>query len=178
MIQYEQTAGSKHKHMHMQKSRHFDRVASLKPVDLEKRMALSEEEEETYRPRAISVENEKSKEDEKAWRLVEEAKSSIASKCLTMSKAEKKLLFDFFEESSEEYIENAEEERQLSKVAEEWISGESQQTNLGWEMCVREMDKCWRWTNISDEERKQLGMELEFEVLTSLVNELVLELTS
>lgn len=172
-----QTAGSKHKHM--QKIRHLDhRVGSLQPVSLEKLMALSEAEEEDE---AIPVDKEKSKEEGKAWRLVNEVKSSIACKCLEMSEVEKKVLLEFLKQSGEESGENknyAEKEGQLSKVAEEWISGEFKGVKLGGEVYVKEMDKCWRWRNISDEEGKQVRMELEFELLTALVNELVLELTS
>lgn len=100
----------------------------------------------------------------------DESKKGSEKKEVTsrLNEAEKKLFLDLFND-----IGNEEE---VSKVVMEWISGESQELmshNMNWEVCVREMDKCERWTNISDE---RVGIQLELEVLTSLMNELVLEL--
>ncbi|XP_054775923.1 uncharacterized protein LOC129284458 [Prosopis cineraria] len=164
-------AGNKNKHT--QKSRRFDDVASsLKPIDLEKRMAILSLEVLEDELTAVQR-NEKSKGEEKAWLLVNELETSRTT-CM-INRAEKKLLLDLFNN-----MENNEDEEmkegEISKAAKEWISGERQGvSNMGWEVCVREMDRCERWTNISDE---GVGMELEFEVLKSLMNELVLELTS
>lgn len=133
------------------KIRHSDHEASsLKPIDLEKRMAVFSE----------AKENIKGGEEE-TWMLINELESS------RLNSAEKKLLFDLFSGSTEN-------EDQVTKMAKEWISGESPGVStMGWPVCVRERDKCERWTNISDE---QVGIQLEFEVFTSLMNELVLEL--
>ncbi|KAK4262713.1 hypothetical protein QN277_028240 [Acacia crassicarpa] len=145
----ETICGSKNKQT--QKIRHFDhKASSLKPIDLEKRMTEFSE----------AKENIKGSEEE-MWMLINELESS------RFNSAENKLLFDLFSGSTEN-------EDIVTKMAKEWTSGESKGVSyMGWQVCAREMVKCERWTNISNE---QVGIQLEFEVLTSLMNELVLEL--
>ncbi|KAI9076955.1 hypothetical protein K1719_041117 [Acacia pycnantha] len=141
--------GSKNKQT--QKIRHFDhKASSLKPIDLEKRMSEFSEAKEKIKG-----------SEEEMWMLINELESS------RFNSGENKLLFDLFSGSTEN-------EDMVTKTAKEWISGESKGvSNMGWQVCVREMDKYERWTNISNE---QVGTQLEFEVFTSLMNELVLEL--
>ena len=114
--------------------------------------------------------------------LLNLVKMSIPSNCLTI-KAEN-LLFDYFKQSTGENndIDKISKKLDLCKVAEDWILGQPQEVYLGWEVhegrqvYIKEMDKCVEWRNF-DKEVQQIGLELENEVLTSLVNELVLDFT-
>ncbi|KAL2321663.1 hypothetical protein Fmac_026042 [Flemingia macrophylla] len=173
------------KHKHMQKRSHFERVAKLKPVDLEKRFAFLELEDEPHNHSCLPKNCNnmcRGNIDENARDLVNFVKRSTPSNGLTV-KAES-LLFDFFKHSIGESGEDVDHSKkfQLCKVAEDWIRGQPQEMYLGWEVdggrCVyiSEMDKCWE--KKSDKQVQQLAMELANEVFENLVNEFVLDLTN
>ncbi|XP_027362599.1 uncharacterized protein LOC113870201 [Abrus precatorius] len=185
------------KHKHMQKTRHFNRVASLKPVALEKKISWLElQKDESInnhptepRPVFVSITNTQSRNNNPLRDTVEENardlltlfKKSIPLVCLKIET--ETLLFDFFKQSIWENcgIENI-MKRQLCEVAEDWIRGPKEQylsfqVRKGRDTYIKEMDKCGSWTN-SDEEIQCLAMELEVEFSISLVKELVLDLTT
>ncbi|OIV92743.1 hypothetical protein TanjilG_00877 [Lupinus angustifolius] len=171
------------KHKHVKKSQRFNRVGSLKPVALEKRMVWSimhEDEAILYnhhiKPSPTLLPNIMCKSDmvcdnieQNAHDLVNHVKMSIPSSNSLRSETEK-LLFDFFKQSISDNnndIEHSMKQREyLSKIAEDWISGQPHQKQNKQCLSLR----------IGDEEIQHLVMELEVDFSSSLVNELVLEL--
>ncbi|RDY02375.1 hypothetical protein CR513_14170, partial [Mucuna pruriens] len=182
---------------HMQKRRHFEGVAPLEPVVLEKRftrLELEDEPRKHYRkqcsPVSMRTQNgnsnlrrDKSHNiEENARDLLNLVKSSIQSNCLIIKT--ENLLFDYFKQSIEENKDIDDDDSKklhLCKVAEDWIHGQPQEVYLDWEVqggrCVyvREMDKCGEWKNF-DQEIHQLALELANEVLANLVNDSLLDL--
>lgn len=192
---YFNSTGADHKHV--QKRRHFQSAASLEPVDLEKRIACSELEDEPHShstkqcsvsvPIMCTQKGNNNIEEDNARDLLNMVKRSIPSNCLIV-KAEN-LLFDYFKQSIGENNDvefDHSKKVQLCKVAEDWIQGKPQELYLGLEVQegrrvynIGEMDKCGEWKNNNcDQEKQQLALQLENEVFTSLVNELVLDLTT
>ncbi|KAE9614166.1 hypothetical protein Lal_00016706 [Lupinus albus] len=183
------------RHMHNQKRRHFKSVASLERVTLEKRMTRLDLEIETYElrsslfPSSVLVPTMVTQNvttnvlihniDENVLDLLNFIKKSIPSNYL-ITKVEN-LLFDYFKQSIEENnnIDHS-KKLHLSEVAQDWIIGQPQELYLGWEVkegrhaYIRDMDKEWKFF---DQQSQQVTLELENEVLTSLINELVLDLT-
>ncbi|CAL0312685.1 unnamed protein product [Lupinus luteus] len=187
------TEGNQHKHN--QKRSHFKGVASLEPVTLEERMARSDLEVETYESRSslfpysasmptMSTQNVVTNAlsdniDEDVHDLLNFIKNSIPPNYM-ITKAEN-LIFDYFKQSIEENNDiDRSKKLHLCEVSEDWIIGRPQELYLGWEfkegrhVYIRDIDK--EWKNF-DQESQQVVLELENEVLTSLVNELVLDLT-
>lgn len=173
----------------MQKIRRFETLAHLEPLDLEKRIALSELEDETLESPLQSVLNknillfngDEDETEKKVSEFLKVVRSTTQSNIL-MCKADN-LLSDFFRERIEE--ENAkvgckEFEQELLKVAQDWINGESQELLMGWEVeggrraYVKEMEKNGRFRNVK-EENEEVGLELEVQIFTTLVNELVVD---
>ncbi|XP_061337300.1 uncharacterized protein LOC133284313 [Gastrolobium bilobum] len=185
-----QLGGAKHKHM--LKRRHFNRVASLKPVVLERKITWSEmqENEPIYNhpakpcPVLVSVTRTQNGNSnlfgdnlgEKARDLLNHVKKSIPTACLRIE--EENLLFDFFRRSigDNNDIENSMKSH-LCKVAEDWVLGQPQEQYSSLKVYIKEIDKCGSWRNFH-EEIQRLAMELEVDFSTSLVNELVLDLTT
>ncbi|KAE9596808.1 hypothetical protein Lal_00007285 [Lupinus albus] len=173
--------GTKHK----KKGQHFNGVGSLKPVALEKRMQWSimhEDEAILYnhpiKPTPTLVLPNMCKSDmvcdnieENVRDLVNHVKRSIPSSNSLRNEAEK-LLFDFFKQSISENnnndIEDSIKQREyLRKVAEEWISGQPHQKQNKQSLSLRIRD---------EEEIQHLAMELELDLSSRLINNLVLEL--
>ncbi|RDY00621.1 hypothetical protein CR513_16175, partial [Mucuna pruriens] len=186
------------KHKHIQKSRHYNRVGSVKPVDLEKKMTWSEKQEDEAiyndptKPCPVlesitSTRNGNSNlfrdnVEKNALDLLTRVKKSIPCVCLR-TEAEK-LVFDFLKESIWENINIGNSmKQQLCKVAEDWIRGQTHeqylnlQTGKGREIYVEEMNKWGSWRTFG-EEIQRLALELELEFSTSLVNELVVDFTT
>ncbi|KAK7330649.1 hypothetical protein VNO77_24847 [Canavalia gladiata] len=184
------------KDKHMQKRHHFESVASLEPVVLDKRFAWSEQENAplAHSIRQCSVlvpvmrtgngnsSNMRHKKmEENVEDLVNFFKRSIRSNCLIM-KAEN-LMFDYLEQSIEENeeIDNS-NKLQICKVGEDWIHGEGEEVYLGWEeergrwLYIREMEKFGEWKYCT-QETQQLVLHLQNDLFADLVNELVLDLT-
>lgn len=169
---------------HMQKSRrHINRVASLKKISW---TVLQEDE-----PILVSIVNTekngnlfRDRAEENAHDLLGHVKKSIPSLCLRIEA--ENLLFDFFKQGigdNSNVVNENSMKRHLCKVAQDWIRGKPREQDLslqighGRQLYVMEMDKCGNWRD-SDEEIQSLAMELEVEFSTSLVNELVLDLTA
>lgn len=172
----------------MHKIRRFENLGQLKPVDLDKRMAMTQLEDERL---ASSIEsNSQSLQNEihgresvdKARELVKMVFKTTKAPSNTLAFKADNLLFDFFRESIavEEYQKNAMEE-ELVKVAEDWINEKSQEVLLGWEVeegrngYVKDMEKGGKWRKL-DEENEEVVLELEIEVWNTLLNELLLDL--
>ncbi|KAH7514022.1 uncharacterized protein LOC107434890 [Ziziphus jujuba] len=181
--------GTKQKPVH--KIRRFENLRQLKPVDLDKRMALMTElEDETpvssVDSNSLSLQNticsanHDQEIDDKARELVKMIFKTTTTPSNTLVFKAENLMFDFFRESIvEEYHKNAMEE--LLKVAEDWIHGKPQEVLLGWEVkegrngYVKDMEKGGKWRKL-DEEKEEVGLELEIEVWNTLLKELLFDL--
>lgn len=162
--------GTKKKLLH--KLRRFECLAQLEPVDLEKRISLSELNHEApqspMQPCSMSDNKEGNQTEQKAQELLNLVKTTPHG---TKSTAEK-LLFDFFRERVDQ-----ENEFELLKAAEDWVIGNSQELLQRWEVqdgrkvYVRDMEKGGKW-RILVEEKEEVALDVEVEVWTSLLNEL------
>lgn len=186
-------AGSKRR-VKRNKTRRFENLqAQLEPVDLEKRIAMSELEDdsETVSSSTASNNNNEDESEEKAKELLElvfKTTSNNPSNNMLLVKSEN-LLFDFFRErimEEEKKIAKAgavaliKVQEELLKMAEDWINREQQaEVLMGWEVkagrdvYIEGMEKGGRWRNL-DEEVDEVGLELEAELWNSLLNELLL----
>ncbi|OMP09634.1 hypothetical protein COLO4_05272 [Corchorus olitorius] len=163
----ERVEGTKQKLM--QKIRRFESLAQLEPVDLEKRIALAEHEDGNN--------NKQDKFTEANEKLLKQLKSKYPSDCFYWAD---NLLLDFFSERMVE-DEGVLIELELVKVAEDWINGNPQEVILGWEVqegrkaYVKEMERIENWRSF-DEEKEEVGLKVELEVFSWLVDELLTDL--
>lgn len=165
----------------------------MEPVDLEKRIAMSELEDKLVK---ISIhednDHDKRKESESKARemmkliKINSSRTTGTSTPLKINNLVSKvdnLLFDFFrervmEESKAKVVFN---QKEALREAEDWVNGETRQVLLGWEVkearyaYVKDMEKGWKWIKL-DEETQEICFELEFQLLDSLVQELLLDL--
>uniref|UniRef100_A0A5B7BX22 DUF4378 domain-containing protein n=1 Tax=Davidia involucrata TaxID=16924 RepID=A0A5B7BX22_DAVIN len=171
----------------MQKIRRFESLAQLEPVDLEKRMALSELSDESLESPlqtcSVSIqgslmfdkEQEENETEQKAKELLKLMKATIPSSNHLNFNAYT-LLLDFFRER----ITN-EFNYELLSVAKDWMNGHPSELLMEWEVqrnrqaYIRDMEKGGRWRKL-DEDIEEVVMELEVEVFASLMNELLLDL--
>ncbi|KAK0587908.1 hypothetical protein LWI29_031098 [Acer saccharum] len=161
----------------MQMLRRFESLTRLEPVDLEKRIVSSESDNDDSIGTPIQS-NKENETEKKAEELLKQIKSTTSSNNTLLSKADN-LLPDFFREMIEE---NQNDDSYMLKAAGDWIEGKSDQMFVGWEVeggreaYLRDMEaNNVRWENV-DEEKQEFGLALESEVLTCLVNELVIDL--
>lgn len=137
-------------------------LAQLEPVNLEKRIAMSELKDNTF---------DSNQED--LVRLVKD-KTSSSSNYLDLKVGN--LLLDFFKERIAE-----ENEARLLKIAEDWIRDQPQELSLGWEVeevrkvYVKDTEKSGSWKNL-DEEKQEAILELELDILNLLLKEVLLDL--
>ncbi|KAK3027575.1 hypothetical protein RJ639_042344 [Escallonia herrerae] len=156
--------GSKQKLM--RKSRRFENLSQLQPVDLESRIAQSECDQKPVDDNARQTE-------QNAVELLEEMKATIPPASFTKYNLDKLLLHFFGERIAEGYT-----QPELFSSATDWINGHPQELLLEWEeQKNREayMEKGRKWEEV-DEEKQEVGSELEAEIFTCLVNELLLDL--
>ncbi|KAJ6341870.1 hypothetical protein OIU78_009921 [Salix suchowensis] len=131
----------------VQKIRRFESLARLDPLDLEKRIAAAELEDESPLQHCstdssiLKIETKENGTEKDAQELLEHVQSTVASHSLA-SKVDS-LLLDFFEEKIEENKAGGSVagsyrgfEQEL-KVAREWIDGQPEEMFLGWEMVER-----------------------------------------
>lgn len=189
MILNDECAGTQQKLT--QKIRRFEGLAQLEPVDLEKRMdeIMSDSEVEDEAPTSPLVGANYNhgaqivnSTQEKAGELVQLIKTSSAPSNKLVTLKVEKLVLDLYRDRM---VENSDENvvmKEVMKVAEDWINGQSQELLLGWEVenCrkvyVNDMDKyCGNWREL-EEEKQEVGLELEVEVWNSLMKELLLDI--
>lgn len=163
-------------HKLMQKIRRFENLAQVEPVDLEKRITMSE---------ADDGDELGNRTEEKAGELVKQLIMKTRSSSMGLHTKADKLVVDLFRERS---VENSEENvvmEEVLKVVEKWVNEESQELLTSWEVengrkvYVNDMDNkyCGNWMKL-DEQEKEVGLELEVEVWNSLFNEFLLDLIS
>ncbi|KAI6707268.1 hypothetical protein NL676_010230 [Syzygium grande] len=151
--------GAKQKLEH--KARWCGTLSRLRPVQLEKRITLSELEDE----------------------------APVQNSSLTPSPMDI-LLLDFFRERLDEEGVNKmsirgsnEFESKLLKVAEGWINGQPQELFLGWEVedgrhaYIKDMETRERWRHV-DKEKMEVALDMEVEVWSSLMDEVLLDIFS
>ncbi|KAB5573626.1 hypothetical protein DKX38_000820 [Salix brachista] len=174
----------------VQKIRRFESLAPLDPLDLEKRIAAAELEDESPLQHCstdssiLKIETKENGTEKDAQELLEHVKSTVASHSLA-SKVDS-LLLDFFEEKIEENKAGGSVagsyrgfEQEL-KVAREWIDGQPEEMFLGWEMAerrhvyIKHMEQSGRWEKV-DRGKEEVALELEAEVFNSLVDEVLLD---
>lgn len=98
------------------------------------------------------------------------------------------LLLDFFRERLDEEGANKmairgsnEFESKLLKVAEGWINGQPQEVFLGWEVedgrhaYIKDMETRERWRHV-DKEKMEVALDMEVEVWSSLMDEVLLDI--
>ncbi|KAL1828402.1 hypothetical protein ACET3Z_006814 [Daucus carota] len=173
--------GSKHK---LKKTpRRLESLSKLEPVALEKRIALADCENESVGSPLLSIhENLVSDNDEdytnsgkKSEELLEQMKARTPSMSLRLN-SDDNLFLDFFIEATCE--DNNVSDCELLDMAKDWMNGEPQEVLLGWEVqknrevYIREMEKGGMWGKL-DEDRQEVALELEAEIFTSLVNDLI-----
>lgn len=171
----------------MQKIRRFESLAQLEPVDLEKRIALAElEDNNNSLESPVCVNNNgnniMSDDDQYYEKLLQLLKSEIPSDSLKFMADN--LLLDFFRERLMVDDDKAGLELGLDlvKVAEDWVNGNPRELIRGWEVheegrqaYVKEMDRIDNWGNLN-EEQQDLESEVEVEVFSWLVDELLTDL--
>ncbi|KAK8618058.1 hypothetical protein V6N13_115933 [Hibiscus sabdariffa] len=134
----------------MQKFRRFDSLGQLEPVDLEKRIAMTEHE----------CPDDDTEGDEKLL------KAKIPSKIFKFMDGT--LLLDLFRETGLEDL----------KMVEDWVDGNCEDMFVGWEMeegrksYLKETERNDNWRNFN-EENQDVGSAVEMEVFSSLVDELL-----
>ncbi|KAG6788382.1 hypothetical protein POTOM_004447 [Populus tomentosa] len=178
----------------MQKIRRFESLAQLDPLDLEKRIAMAELEDESLespvQPCSVSIHSDNDSDfketkengtEKHAQELLEHVKSTIS-----LASEADSLLLDFFKEKIVEnyaggsMVGSYKEFEQELRVAREWIDGQPKEMFLGWEMAerrhvyVKHMEKTGNWENV-DQGKEEVARELEAEVFNSLVDEVLLD---
>ncbi|KAK3005501.1 hypothetical protein RJ639_016060 [Escallonia herrerae] len=158
--------GTASKQKLIRKARRFENLSQLQPVDLESRIAQSECDHKPVVDNARQTER-------KAVELLKEMKATIPPASFTKYNPDKLLLHFFGEGIAEGYT-----EPELVSSAKDWINGHAQELLLEWEeQKNREayMEKGRKWEEVG-EEKQEVASELEAEIFTCLVNELLLDL--
>ncbi|XP_019194735.1 PREDICTED: uncharacterized protein LOC109188531 [Ipomoea nil] len=173
-------------------------LTQLEPVNLVKRIAFSESETDEESPLhhlsllpSTPADILMADLELKAAMLLNQVKARTPSRGLKPMAKTDRLLLDFFRhgiienrllvraDNSGEYEYDGEE---LMRVAEDWISGKSRRFLYEWEVqknrqaYIEDMESGGKWKKVMDkeeEEHGEVGLQLEAEVFTSLVNELV-----
>ena len=178
----------------MKKIRRFESLAQLDPLDLEKRIAMADLEDESLESPvqhcSVSIHSDNDNDfketkengtEKHAQELLEHVKSTVS-----MASEVDSLLLDFFKEKIVEnyaggsMVGSYKEFEQELRVAREWIDGQPKEMFLGWEMAerrhvyVKHMERTGNWENV-DQGKEEVARELEAEVFNSLVDEVLLD---
>nr|XP_027084259.1 uncharacterized protein LOC113706536 isoform X1 [Coffea arabica] len=184
----------------MKKINRFERLTQLEPVNLQKRIALSESDQESnespQRHSSESVfildsEEEENQASDKPFKLLQLVKATIPSISQHFKADHDNLLLDFFKEGMEEDSSSHEHAKvltrrvklddELLKVANSWIMGQPRELFLecdvqkNREAYIRDMERGWTWRKLN-EEKQEVALELEVEVFASLMIELLNDL--
>ncbi|XP_030538144.1 uncharacterized protein LOC115746498 [Rhodamnia argentea] len=185
--------GAKQRPKH--KARRCERLSRLKPVQLEKRIALSELEGEslvqhsslTPSPSVLTEDQDGETEIEEKIRELLDATMGVNPSFVSKVDI---LLLDFFRERLEEEEgtnkiaiggSSDELETELLKVADGWIKGQPQEVFLGWEVedgrdaYIKDMERRERWRDVG-EEKMGVALDLEVEVWSYVMDEVLLDI--
>lgn len=181
----------------MDKIERFGCLPQLEPVNLAKRFASTgsleapHDSSSSTDTKSISDVEQEQEDDDHENRTAEEKASDLLNRIHTLPsndlKAIKadKLILDLFTEKM--VIQNVHSQRELEEElleeAENWINGvKPQELYLGWEVprnrgaYMKDMEKGGEWKSLCQENR-EVALELEAEVLGSLLNDLLLDIS-
>ncbi|KAL1201639.1 hypothetical protein V5N11_006183 [Cardamine amara subsp. amara] len=159
------------------KSRRFESLVRLEPVDLEKRIKQCVERQEYF---SHIIETEEDQSENRANRLFALVKSRVIEEPnhLLVSHVVDNVLLDFFKEDGNK----TRDEDKLVKIVEEWVMRRQEEECMfmSWEVkekrviYVKEM----KWGCIKgDDQREYVVEELGNGFVTSLIDELILDLS-
>ncbi|PWA51709.1 hypothetical protein CTI12_AA462090 [Artemisia annua] len=159
----------------MHKTRRFESVPQLEPVKLEDRIAQSE----SSTQKCLEFAHEENQVERKAMALLQLTKSTISSQHFKKHEAVESLLLAFFKETM---IDKHVSDFEMLQVAKDWMDGQMQEMFLDWECendrktYIREMEKKFKWSKYDNElEKENVVLELEYEILSSLVDDILLD---
>ncbi|KAG9453053.1 hypothetical protein H6P81_005957 [Aristolochia fimbriata] len=160
----------------LQKIRRFESLAELAPVDLEKRIALFEQECSSSGGENTEKRIQEVEEESEAREVLELLKSN--SGCSVLEQKTEKLLLDFFSEGLGESVKNVSGDV-LLRTASDWLNGSDRGTRRevqdDREALVREMEMGGRWWKLKQEE-DDLLLELEVGVMGVMIDDLLTDL--
>ncbi|OVA16159.1 hypothetical protein BVC80_8929g21 [Macleaya cordata] len=191
----------------MQKIRRFESLGQLDPVNLDKRIATFELndtlESSTDTSSSISTngtnyieeeqeqeQDEEFKAEEKARKLLEVLIKQTSTEEEICKSTEDFLLLDFFkveilERSTKRVVKGGNDDEldnELLSLGKDWMNGNCGQLDWGVEesrkVHITEMEKEGNWRSVSEEEQGEVGLEMEIMILGSLMDELLLDLSS
>lgn len=146
-------------------------LAQLKPVRLEDRITLSES---RTNDSILESSLEDDQTEKKAIALLQLLKTTLPSHDLSESTIS--ALLGFF---TERIIDGNVSNYDVLQEAKDWVNDqpremfESQNYKLAY---IRDMEKGVKWSKYNDEvEKEEVGLELEYQVFTSLVEEMLLD---
>ncbi|KAK9076712.1 hypothetical protein SSX86_005046 [Deinandra increscens subsp. villosa] len=147
-------------------------LARLNPVRLEDRITLSES--RIHGSSSLQIQQEFAAE-KNAVALLQLLKATMSSHNLSESTMTKSVLLGFFKER---FIEGNASNNIILQEAKDWVKGQtkemfkSQNSKL---ICVKEMEKGVKWLNYKEEGTRDIALELEYEVFSSLLEEMLLD---
>ncbi|XP_076945526.1 uncharacterized protein LOC143616633 [Bidens hawaiensis] len=150
--------------------------AQLNPVRLEDRITLSESGTQGTPLLESSLQTQQQFVAEKrALALLQLLKATMSSHDLSESPMTERVLLGYF---IERFIDRNFSNYIILQEAKDWINGQTKeifefQNNKV--TYIKEMEKGAMWLNYNEEETREVVSELEFEVFTSLVEEILLE---
>ncbi|GJV14083.1 hypothetical protein Tco_1359406 [Tanacetum coccineum] len=142
-------------------------------VHVEDRIAQSESSTQTCLEHA----QEDDQVEKKAMTLLQLTKSTVSSHHFMKHESVESLLLEFFKEKMiNEHVSDSE----MLHVAKDWMDEQKMFLDWGCEddkiTCIREMEKTFRWSKYGDElEKENLVSELEDEIFSSLVDDILLD---
>ncbi|GKB93996.1 hypothetical protein Tco_0980133 [Tanacetum coccineum] len=148
-------------------------VPQLEPVRFDDRIAQSESSTQTCLEHA----QEDDQVEKKAMTLLQLTKSTVSSHHFMKHESVESLLLAFFKEKMiNEHVSDSE----MLHVAKDWMDEQKMFLDWGCEddkiTCIREMEKTFRWSKYGDElEKENLVSELEDEIFSSLVDDILLD---
>ncbi|KAD4384714.1 hypothetical protein E3N88_24882 [Mikania micrantha] len=165
---------SQHKRLAVKgtKTSMYKRVPQLEPVKLEDRIAQS----------VVESSSKENKIEKKATELLQLMKSTFSTPHSSEYDVVERVLLGFFKESA---IEEKVSDNEMIKRAKDWMEGQEQEQEMfiDWdcesnrETYLRDMEKCVKWSNYDHElEKVNVGLEMEFEIFKSLVNDVLTDL--
>ncbi|KAL7596183.1 hypothetical protein Lser_V15G27693 [Lactuca serriola] len=161
----------------MYKTRRFEGVLQLEPIKLEDR--ITQFDIESSIKTLYEVDQEENHQEKKALALLQLMKSTISSLDLFKYEVMECLLLEFFKEKM---IEQSVSNYEILKKTKDWMDGQVQEILFDWESkkstetCIREMEKGVNWSKYDNEvEKENVGMELEYDIFNSLVDDILLD---
>ncbi|GJU90320.1 hypothetical protein Tco_1302743 [Tanacetum coccineum] len=157
----------------MHKTRRFESVPQLEPVRFDDRIAQSESSTQTCLEHA----QEHDQVEKNAMTLLQLTKLTVSSHHFMKHESVESLLLAFFKEKMiNEHVSDSE----MLHVAKDWMDEQKMFLDWGCEddkiTCIREMEKTFRWSKYGDElEKENLVSELEDEIFSSLVDDILLD---